>query len=454
MAERIQNMTTGSPVKLIFSFALPLMLGNVFQQLYTMVDTMVVGNVLGLKALAALGSGDALHWMVLSVVQGMTQGLCIQLAQDFGSGDMKKLRRTYSTALWLAVISAVVITAVALGALVPVLRVMGTPEEILPTAVSYLAVVFAAVPVLLAYNFLASVLRALGDSKTPLRAMVAASITNIVLDLLFVMVFRWGVIGAAVATVIGQAISVLICLRAVRGLSVLRLEKGELRMHTDLVGRLLKLATPFAFQNLIIALGSLVIQYVINGFGVLYIAGFTATNKLYGLLEIAAYSYGFAMTTYTGQNLGAGKLERIHKGTHAGAVMGMLTAGVISVCMFVFGRLIVGSFISGDPAEAAATIEIAYHYLCIMAAFLPVLYILYVYRSALQGLGDTVMPMISGFAELAARLATILFLPLLIGEEGLFWGESNAWIAADLVLVTSYYLRMHRLKKGEIYGKQ
>lgn len=453
MAERTQNMTTGSPAKLIFSFALPLMLGNIFQQLYTMVDTVVVGNVLGLEALAALGSGDALHWMVLSVVQGVTQGLCIQLAQDFGSGDMKKLRRTYATALCLAVISAVVITAAALGALVPVLKVMGTPEAILPMAVSYLAVIFAAVPIMVAYNFLASVLRALGDSKTPLSAMAVASVANIVLDLLFVMVFRWGVIGAAAATVVGQALSVVICLRAVRNISVLRMQKGELRLHKDIAARLLQLAAPFAFQNLTIALGSLVIQSVLNGFGVLYIAGFTATNKLYGLLEIAAYSYGFAMTTYTGQNLGAGKLERIHKGTHAGAVMGMCTAGVISVCMFVFGRFIVGSFISGDPADAAATIEIAYHYLSVMAAFLPVLYILYVYRSALQGLGDTVMPMISGFAELAARLATVLFLPLLIGEEGLFWGESNAWIAADLVLVTSYYLRMHRLTKGAHHGK-
>ena len=383
MAEKTQNMTTGAPAKLILSFALPLMLGNIFQQLYTMVDTMVVGNVLGLQALAALGSGDSLHWMVLSVVQGVTQGLCIQLAQDFGSGDMKKLRRTYATALWLAVISAVVITAAALGALVPVLRLMGTPEAILPTAVRYLAVIFAAVPVLVAYNFLASVLRALGDSKTPLTAMAAASITNIVLDLLFVMVFRWGVVGAAAATVVGQLLSVLICLRAVRSISVLRLEKKELRLRGDIALRLLQLAAPFAFQNLIIALGSLVIQYVINGFGVLYIAGFTATNKLYGLLEIAAYSYGFAMTTYTGQNLGAGKLDRIHKGTRAGALMGVLTAGVISACMFMFGRLIVGSFISGDPADAAATIEIAYHYLCVMATFLPVLYILYVYRSAL-----------------------------------------------------------------------
>ena len=453
MAERIQNMTTGSPMKLIFTFALPLMLGNVFQQMYTMVDTMVVGNVLGLQALAAIGSGDALHWMVLSVIQGFSQGLCIQLAQDFGAGDMKKLRRTYSTAVWLAAIGALVIMVTALTALTPVLRLLGTPEAILPTAVSYLNVIFAAVPVVMAYNLFAAVLRALGDSKTPLRAMVVASVTNIVLDLLFVMVFRWGVIGAAAATVIGQVLSVVICLRAVLRVSVLKLEKGELRMHGDLVGRQLQLATPFAFQNLIIALGSLVVQFVINGFGVLYIAGFTATNKLYGLLEIAAYSYGYAMTTYTGQNLGAGRLDRIRKGTNVGVVLGVLTAGVISACMFIFGRLIVGSFISGDPEEVRATVEIAYHYLCIMAAFLPVLYILYVYRSALQGLGDTVMPMISGFAELAARLGTILLLPLLIGEEGLFWAEPNAWLAADFVLIASYYVRMHRLKKGEAYGK-
>ena len=453
MATKTKNMTSGSPVKLILAFALPLMIGNVFQQMYTMVDTIVVGNTLGIHALAAIGNGEWLNWLVLSMIQGFAQGFCIQLAQDFGAENMEKLRRTYATSIWLSAFCGAAILVLSLAFMVPVLRLMNTPEAILPDSAAYLGIIFAGIPVVMAYNLLASVLRAVGDSKTPLRAMVAASLTNIVLDLLFVMVFRWGIMGAAFATVIGQALSALICLRAVQHIDILRLEKSELRLHRGLAAHLMKLATPFAFQNFIISVGGLVVQYVINGFGVLYIAGFTATNKMYGLLEIAAYSYGFAMTTYTGQNLGAGQYRRIRAGVRAGAVLGACTAAVISLVMFLFGRLILSCFVSGDPAEVEATVAIAYHYLTIMAAFLPVLYLLYVYRSALQGLGDTVMPMVSGIAELVMRVAAILLLPLLIGEEGLFWAEICAWLGADCVLITSYYVRMHRLNRREPHGE-
>ncbi len=307
--------------------------------------------------------------------------------------------------------------------------------------------IFAGLPVVMAYNLFAAVLRALGDSKTPLSAMVVASLTNIVLDILFVMGLHWGVAGAAFATVIGQAVSAAVCLRKVRHIELLHMEKRERRLYQDVAGRLMKLAIPFVFQNFVISAGGIVVQYVVNGFGVLYIAGFTATNKLYGVLEIAAHSYGFAMTTYTAQNMGAGRLDRIRKGTRTGAVMGIATAALISVVMFLFGRAILSCFVSGEPVEVEATIGIAYHYLAIMAVFLPILYILYVFRSALQGLGNTVMPMVSGIAELAMRVSVILFLPLLIGEEGLFWAEVCAWAGADVVLVFSYFKGMGRLER-------
>ena len=219
MASATKNMTTGSPAKLILLFALPLMVGNVFQQLYTVVDTIVVGNALGIDALAAVGNGEWLNWLVLSMIQGFAQGFCIQLAQDFGAGDYKQLHRTYSTAVYLSAICAGVILVLSLSLMFPVLHLLNTPEKIIGTSASYLGVIFAGIPVVMAYNLFAAVLRALGDSKTPLRAMMIASLTNIVLDLLFVMVFHWGVAGAAFATVIGQALSALICFRAIRILS-------------------------------------------------------------------------------------------------------------------------------------------------------------------------------------------------------------------------------------------
>ncbi len=448
----VKNMTSGSPLRILFSFALPLMVGNVFQQLYTMVDSMVVGKVLGLNALAAIGNGEWLNWLVLSVVQGFAQGFSIRLAQDFGANDMEQLKKTYVTSRRLSVLCAAAILCFAFAALRPILHLLHTPAEIFPITVTYLSVIFAGVPIVMAYNFGASVLRALGDSRTPLKAMIAASICNIILDLFFVIVFHWGVAGAAAATLIGQALSALICYFSLKKMEMIRISKWPHRLDMGIAGALLKLAMPFAFQNVIISVGGLVVQFVINGYGVLYIAGFTATNKLYGILEIAAISYGFALTTYVGQNYGAGRMKRIMKGVHTGALMGIATAVLISGVMFLFGKQIVGAFISGEPQDAAATVEIAYHYLCVMAAFLPVLYLLYIYRSSLQGLGDTILPMVSGGAELVMRILAILFLPRLIGNEGLFWAEVLAWAGADVVLVSGYYIKMAKISRR--FGKQ
>ena len=440
--ESVKNMTTGSPLRILFSSALPLMVGNIFQQLYTLVDSMVIGKALGLNALAAIGNGEWLNWLVLSMIQGIAQGFSIRLAQDFGANNTGRLKKTYVTSLRLSILCAAVVFCLAFALLRPILRLLHTPAEIFPITVAYLSVIFAGIPIVMAYNFGASVLRSLGDSQTPLRAMIAASICNIVLDLLFVLVFHWGVAGAAAATLIGQAASAVICYLSLRKIEVIRVPKSERRFDRGIAAELLKLAMPFAFQNVIISVGGLVVQFVINGYGVLYIAGFTATNKLYGLLEIAAISYGFALTTYVGQNYGAGDIGRIRKGVRTGVLMGIVTAVLISAVMFLFGRHIVGAFISGDPKDAAATVAIAYHYLCVMAAFLPVLYLLHIYRSSLQGLGDTIMPMVSGGAELVMRILAILFLPKLIGNEGLFWAEVLAWAGADVALMSSYYIRM------------
>lgn len=443
----LKNMTFGSPLKILISFALPLMVGNVFQQLYTLADSVIVGKVLGLNALAAIGNGEWLNWLVLSLMQGFAQGFSIRLAQDYGANDTEHLRKTYSTSIRLSVFCAAGVLCFAFAALRPILRLINTPDEIFPIAVTYLSVIFAGVPIVMAYNFLASALRAFGDSKTPLRAMIIASLLNIALDLLFVIAFKWGVAGAAVATLIGQAVSAMICYAALKKVDVIHTLESERNFEGKIALELMKLAMPFAFQNLIISIGGLIVQFVINGYGVLYIAGFTATNKLYGLLENAAISYGFALTTYVGQNYGANEVRRINRGVHTGVFVGIATAAAISTAMFIFGRYIVGAFISGKPEDAAATTEIAYHYLCIMSAFLPVLYLLHVYRSSLQGLGDTFMPMISGAAELIMRTGSILLLPKLFGNEGLYWAEVLAWVGADVVLITSYYVKIMIIKK-------
>lgn len=449
MAARIQNMTQGRPGKLIFAFAMPLMVGNVFQQLYTVVDTMVVGKYLGVGALAALGAADWMNWMMLGIVQGFTQGCAILMAREFGAGNYLRLRDVIGNAGVLSVLFSLLLMGLGQLAARPVLVLLQTPGDILGDALLYLRVMYLGVPVMMAYNLLACVLRSLGDGKTPLQAMAVASVTNIVLDLLFVMVFQWGIAGAAAATLIAQVVSGLFCLYHIGKLELLRLSKTNLRLQRETAPHLLGLGFPMAFQNCIIAIGGMIVQFVVNGSGVIFIAGFTATNKLYGVLEIAATSYGYAMITYVSQNLGAGRYRRIWQGTRAALAIAAATSLVIAAVMLVFGRAILSCFISGTPQEVEQAMETAYFYLAIMSVGLPVLYVLHVMRSAVQGMGNTALPMVSGVVEFIMRTATALYLPLAVGEAGIFFAEPAAWMGADVVLACSYFIVAGKKLRGE-----
>ena len=449
-----RNMTQGRPVSHIISFALPLMAGNVFQQLYTVVDTMIVGKALGVDALAALGASDWLNWMMLGIIQGLTQGFAIQMAQDFGAGQMERLRRTIGNSVVLAALCTVFLLFLGQSAAMPMLDLLHTPPEIMGNALLYLRIMYAGVPIVMSYNLLASILRALGDGKTPLQAMVVASMTNIGLDLLFVLVFHWGIAGAATATLIAQMVSSAFCLWHIRKISILSCSKEDFRLQEHIAVRLFLLGLPMAFQNTIISVGGMIVQTVVNGFGVIFIAGFTATNKLYGVLEIAATSYGYVMTTYVGQNLGAGQYVRIRKGVRAALLVAMVTSAAIALCMLLFGRIILSFFLSGSRQVVEQAMEIAYHYLAIMSICLPVLYLLHIIRSALQGMGNTILPMASGIVEFVMRALAALLLPGLIGENGIFFAEVTAWAGADVILLGSYFFIIRRIAVKFRFGSE
>ena len=444
MSAKVKDMTVGRPLGLIVSFALPLMAGSIFQLLSTVVDTMGVGKALGVDALAALGATDWLSWMILGMVQGFTQGFGILMAREFGAKDMASLRRVVGASVTLSALFAGVLLVGAQLMALPMLRLLQTPERVLGNAMLYIRIYFAGIPVVIAYNLLATVLRSLGDSRTPLVAMVLASLTNIGLDLLFVLVFHWGIVGAAVATLIAQVVSSVFCLLRLRKIEFLALGKSDCLLREGLGWRLLGLGWPVALQNGIIALGGLIIQRVVNGYGVTMLAGYTATNKLFGLLELAAISFGYAMLTYAGQNLGAGDLRRIRKGMTAalGAALGISL--IISTAMLVLGKNILGLFLSGDPVEVELAIRSGYRYLSIMALGLPVLYLLHVVRSAVQGMGNTLLPMVSGIGEFVMRTGCVLLLPALLGEDGIYIAEIAAWLGADLVLIPSYFVTMKK----------
>lgn len=436
---RIVDMTQGSPGRLILSFALPLMLGNVFQQLYTFVDTLVVGQALGVNALAALGASEWLTFLMFGSVQGLTQGFSVIISQEFGAGQEGELRRAVFQAVLLSAAAAVLLTALGQAALPAVLAWMGTPEEIRGLALLYLRFIYAGIPAAILYNTAAAVLRAVGDSRTPLRAMTVSSVCNIVLDLLFVLVLNMGIPGAAVSTVLAQLLSGICCLIGIRRIPGLSMRREDCRADRELIEQELRLGLPLCLQNMITSFGGLVVQSVINGFGVLFIAGYTAANKLYGLLEIAASSYGYAMSSYAGQNMGAGKRKRIGAGLRAANLIGTATAYLMSAVMILFGKPILSCFLTGDAATVEAALAIGFRFLCVLAAFFPLLYILYITRACVQGMGDGLFPMLSSAAQLVMRVGCALLLTRLIGESGVFFGEIMAWAGADLLLAGRYF---------------
>ena len=435
----ITSMTQGNPLRLIVVFALPLMAGNVFQQLYTVADTAIVGRAIGVEALAALGAIDWLNWMVLGVIQGITQGFSILISQKYGSKEYEQMRQVVGNSCTFSAFCAVVLCVAAQLAVKPAVALLKAPEQITPLACTYLRVIFWGIPVMMTYNMASSVLRALGDSRTPLYAMIAASAANIALDLLFVLVFEWGVQGAAAATVLAQVFASAYCIAAIRKITLLKMEPCHFKPKKPVGRRLVELAAPMAFQNGIIAVGGMVVQSVVNGFGVAFIAGFTATNKLYGVLEVAATSYGYAMVTYTGQNMGAGDKKRVSAGLRSGLLIGMLTSFVITVVMLVFGRNILSCFISSAEEAGGEALEIAFRYLKIMSICLPVLYVLHIVRSTIQGMGNTVIPMISGISELVMRIGAAVLFPAIFGQNGILFAEITAWAGADIVLVPGYF---------------
>lgn len=445
MESKIKDMTTGSPLSLIVTFALPLMVGNIFQQLYTVVDTMVVGKVLGVDALAALGATDWLYWMILGMVQGVTQGFGILMAREFGAKQYENLRNVIGSSASLSCLSALLFLMVGLLVAKPALELLNTPAEIMNWSLLYLRIMFLGIPIVMAYNLFATILRSLGDGRTPLTAMIVAALANIALDLLFVLVFHWGIAGAAAATLIAQGVSSVYCLIKIRRIEFMTLRKAHFDLKPSMARRLLSLGSPMAAQNAIIAIGGMIITAVVNSYGVAFIGGFTAANKLYGVLEIAASSYGYAMITYVGQNLGAGKIQRIRIGMGWANAVAVATSVVIASVMLAFGKQIVGGFISGTPTEIAEATNIGHTYLSIMSICLPILYILHVTRSAVQGMGNTLLPMVSGIAEFIMRTVGVLLLPTLMGENGIFIAEVLAWAGADLILVPSYFVTMKKI---------
>lgn len=448
MKEKTLNMTEGSPIRLLLVFALPLMLGNIFQQLYTVTDTAIIGKGVGLQGLAALGTVDWLTWMLFSLAFGFTSGFAIMVSQKFGENDLSGAKKAVAQSSFISLVLCIICTIFSVAAVPTLLRLIRVPDELVPMASLYEYILYGGFTVSILYNFTSSMLRAVGDSKTPLVAMVISSVLNILLDSLTVFVLHWGIAGAAAATVFAQLVAGIYCFVKMWQIPSLRFTAADLKPDGYLIRSLLKLGLPMALMNLIIAVGGVIVQTVVNGFSISFIAGFTATNKMYGLLEIAAISFASALTTYVGQNYGAHRLNRIKKGLVTSVHLCAATSAFIGLLMIVTGRFIIRLFLStDDPSVYAAAENTAYQFLFLMSCFLPVLYLLYVYRAALQGIGKTLPVMISGLIEFVFRVGAAVIVGIRGPENGVFYAEVTAWTGAAVFNCIMYYVYRKKLLK-------
>ena len=444
---RTRDMTAGSPTRHLILFTLPIIAGNAFQQLYSLVDSFVVGQV-SVDALTAVASAGWLDWLVLSLAIGLAQGFGIQVAQSFGAGNVQELHRAVGQSLLISAVTVATVEALAQCFLWPILVAMDMPDLTIRMTESYLRIIFAGLPLVMGFNLFSGFLRSVGNSVTPLAAMVTAACMNIGLDFLFVMGLGWGVEGAAIATIASQGVSCLICLVAVIRTPVMHISRSDLRFDRSMCARLLKLGVPISFQNLIISIGGLALQKVVNGFRYAFVAGFNAASRLTGLIELAGASLGNAVGTFAGQNLGAGRIDRVKLGQRRAAQLAVLLGLLVGGVMILFGRSILSLFVTdSDPLKVAETLEVAYQYLAVMSLGLPMLYLLFTYRTTLQGIGDTFIPMLSGGVELVMRILCAVALPLLLGEWGVYLAEIGAWGGAAILLMWGYYRRIRLLER-------
>ena len=435
------DMTVGKPTKLILAFSIPMLVGNIFQQFYSMVDTIVVGRFIGVQALAAVGVTGAMVFLVLGFIQGLTNGFAVIIAQKFGANNEKGVKRAVAMSFYLSIASTIIITTISLIFAMPLLRIMKTPND----SFNYIFIIYGGTVVVIFYNLFASILRALGDSKTPLYFLILSSIINVVLDIVLVVYIPLGVKGTAIATIISQGISCFLCYFYMKKkFPILKLSKKDWILDIPLIRRLLNIGVPAAIQYSIIAIGVMILQVAINGLGSTVVASYTAASKVEQLVTQPATTFGTAMATYAAQNLGAKKIGRIKEGVRKCIIISTIINVSAGIILVLFGRNFTKLFVSADKVEV---IEYAQQYLNTISVFLWILGLLFIYRNTIQGIGNASVPMMAGIAELVMRIIAAVGLSTLAGYIGICFASPIAWIGSTIILISSYYVIMKKFTK-------
>lgn len=441
----INDMTVGSPTRDIIHFAVPLICGYILQQMYLIIDAAIVGQFIGVNALAAVGASSSIMFLIMGFCNGSCAGFAIPVAQEFGAKDYSKMRAYVSNALRIAAVIAVVITVITCIFCERILKIVNTPADIFHDAWLFLMLNFLAIPFTIAYNILSGFIRALGDSKQPFYFLIASSVVNILLDFLLIIAFGMGVEGAGIATMLSQIFASALCTLYIKKRMRILIPQGHERAYNDkMVGKLLNNGIPMGLQFSITAIGTIMLQSANNALGTVYVASFTAAMRVKYLFTCVFENIGVAMATYCGQNIGARKLERIK--------LGMTSAVKIMLVYFVFTLIVIGLFademmLMFVKSTESEIISNAAMYMRISSCFFPVLGILTIFRYSLQGLGFSNLSMLSGVMEMIARCGVSLWLVPAFLFLGVCYGDPTAWIAADLFLVPAVVIVYKRLKK-------
>lgn len=439
-----KETTAGPCLPLIFNFTLPLLLGNMLQQTYSLIDAAIVGKFLGINALASVGASTSVVFLILGFCNGCCGGFGIPVAQKFGARDYVSMRRLVSVSLKLAGMMSVGIALITCLLCAFILRTMQTPENIFQDAYWYLLITFIGVPCTFFYNLLSSIIRALGDSKTPFWFLLFSTVLNVLLDLLCILVFHWGVAGAAIATVFSQGVSAVLCyFYMYRKFEILRMQPADKRFRPELARQLIFVGVPMGLQFSITAIGSIMLQSANNALGTACVAAFTAAMRIKMFFLCMLESLGIAMATFCGQNYGAGKPERIWTGVKAASLMMIVYVAAVAIILWGFSEKFVLLFV--DPSETEIIADAAL-FLHISVSFFPVLGLLCILRYSIQGAGYTKLAMFSGVSEMIARILVSVVAVPLWGFWAVCFGDPTAWVFADAFLIPAFIYVYRRLR--------
>jgi putative MATE family efflux protein len=443
-----KDMTVGSPGKIILNFTIPIFIGNMFQQLYNMVDTIIVGKFVGNEALAAVGSCGTLTFLILGFLLGLTAGFTVITSQHFGAGNMKAMRQSVASAAVLSAIISVLITLISLLSMKSVLHLMNTPADIYGEAYGYIIVICSGIVAQVLYNLLSSILRALGNSKVPLYFLILAAMMNIVLDLVFIIIFHMGAAGAAYATVISQGISGVLCLiYIIKKVPQLHLRREDWKINWNMAGWQMKIGLPMALQYSITAVGTIMVQAALNMLGSLAVAGFAAASKIDQLVTQAYVAMGTTMATYCAQNTGARKYDRVRQGFRSATIIASIYAVITGLLAMFGGKYLTVLFVSDHLSQIMKLVDI--YMKCISAAFIP-LAIVNIYRNGIQGMGYGILPMMAGFAELIGRGVVALIAASRKSYVGACLANPAAWVFAGTLLLIMYFSIMKKHEKNSL----